>query len=818
MGSGSRDVRYGLRMLGRNKGFTAVAILALALGIGPNVAIFSIIWATFLAPLQYPDANQLVVVWNHYKGERNGTRAEDYAAWAAESHSFQRLDFQSWNALHLTNPDHSQDETSGLLTTPGFYTKDFRLQMAMGRDFLPDEGTPGKDHLTILTHRLWSTRFNADPDIIGKPILINDEAYTVVGVLPAGPMDKVEGTQFIVPYIAKPGVQSNEYGNVFGRLKPGVTLQQAQAELAVIDKRLAPERGGGGASDAASWSVSVEQLKNDWLDPKLMRNLWLLLAAVGLVLLIACANVANLLLARGSARQQELALRSAMGATRRQVFTQLLTESVTLAVLGGSIGVALGYGIMKLAMAILPLTKQVAEAVVGINLPVLAFAVGATLVGGVLAGCAPAWQASRVNLSDTLKQGSRSISGRSRTRTQAVLVTVEFALALTLLAGAGLALHSFWNLSRIDLGVTTDHVLFGGLQQKSATHGGKPAIPPPQEIVAHERQMLEKLQAVPGVQAATLTTGIPLEGYDTFPFAIAGQPVDAKKPPVADLQALTPSFFATFGVRLVRGRLLEDSDTMGSPSAVVVNEAFVRRYLEHADPLTTRVMIGIPQPGQNQLGAPVAFQIVGVFHDIHNNDRLSGEAQPQMFVSLWQVPWPFVGMAVRTRVDPGAVTGGVRSALAAADPNLALVHVETMRQVVEDQMTGDRFGMVLFAGFAGVALLLAALGIYGVMSFAVAQRTHEIGLRMALGAQKNEVVGMIVRGGMKMALPGMAIGLAGVFVLGRLMHSTLYGVGAVDYVSTALVAALLFGVGVFASWVPAMRSADVDPMVALREE
>ena len=280
---------------------------------------------------------------------------------------------------------------------------------------------------------------------------------------------------------------SNEYGNVFGRLKPGVTLAQAQAELAVIDKRLAPERGGGGAADAASWSVSVEQLKNDWLDPKLMRNLWLLLAAVGLVLLIACANVANLLLARGSARQQELALRSAMGATRKQVFAQLLTESLTLAVLGGGIGVALGWAIMKLAMAILPLTKQVAEAVVGINLPVLGFAVGATLVGGVLFGCAPALQAARVSLSDTLKQGSRAISGRSRTRTQAVLVTVEFALALTLLAGAGLALHSFWNLSRIDLGVTTDRVLTAGLRQKSTTHSGKLVVPPPQEVVAHER-------------------------------------------------------------------------------------------------------------------------------------------------------------------------------------------------------------------------------------------------------------------------------------------------------------------------------------------
>jgi putative ABC transport system permease protein len=361
-------------------------------------------------------------------------------------------------------------------------------------------------------------------------------------------------------------------------------------------------------------------------------------------------------------------------------------------------------------------------------------------------------------------------------------------------------------------------VLIGFLQPKSTTRQGQQTFPPPEQILANERQMVEKLRGVPGVVDVALTTGIPLQGAGSFPFAIAGQPVDPKQQPVADLEALTPGFFHTFGVRLVKGRFLNDSDTMGSPMSVVVNESFVRRYLEHTDPLTTRLMLGMPQPGQNKLGSPVAFQIVGVFHDIHNNEKLAGAAQPQMFVSLGQIPWPFVGLAVRTAVDPGAVTSSIRSTLAQVAPNVALMHVQTMREVVDDQMTGDRFGMVLFAGFAGVALLLAALGIYGVMSFAVAQRTHEIGLRMALGAQKNEVVGMIVRGGMRMAVPGMAIGLAGVFVLGRLMHSTLYGVGAVDYASTVLVAAVLFGVGVFASWIPALRSARVDPMVALREE
>jgi putative ABC transport system permease protein len=816
--NGWRDVRFGLRMLNRNKGFAAVAILALALGIGPNVAIFSIIWATFLAPLPYPNANQLVVVWSHFKGERNGTPADDYARWAAQSQSFQHLDMQSWNPLHLTNADHTQDETRGLRMTPGFLTKDIGDRIAMGRDFSPDEGTPGKDHEVILTHRLWETRYHADAGILGKNILIDDAPYTVVGVLEAGPADRIPGTQFMIPFRPQPGVHSEEYGNVFGRLKPGVTLAQAQAEMTLVDKRLAPTRNEGGG-DAKSWSVSVEQLKNDWLDRKLQRNLWLLLAAVGLVLLIACANVANLLLARGAARQQELALRSAMGATRGEVFAQLLTESLTLATIGGAIGIAMGWSIMKLAMAILPLEKQTAEAVVGLNGPVLAFAVGATLVAGIVFGCAPAWQAADLNLAETLKQGGRSISGRGRSGTQGVLVTAEFALALTLLAGAGMALHSFWNLSRIDLGIRTDNVVTGFLTPQSATRQKQAtAVPPPEQILATQRQLLEKLRAVPAVQDAALSTGMPLSGSGSFPFAIEGQPADPKHPPTADFEAATPSFFETFGVHLVRGRFLSESDTASGPPAIVVNESFVRRYLANASPLNTRLMVSVPLPGQTQPGPARAFQIVGVYHDIMNNDHLTGGAQPQMYLSLEQFPWPYVGVAVRTSVDPASVMPGVRSAVAAGAPGFTLEFVTTIREILSDQTTGDRFGMVLFGGFAGVALVLAALGIYGVMSFTVAQRTHEIGLRMALGAQKSEVVALIVRSGIRLALPGMAIGLAGVFVLGRLMHSTLYGVGAMDYASTALVAVVLFAVALLACWIPARRSAQVDPMVALRDE
>jgi putative ABC transport system permease protein len=813
-----RNVRFALRQLRRSPGFAITAILALALGIGPNVAIFSIIWATFLAPLPYPNADRIVVVWTHHKGERDATRADDYAQYAAQAQSFQRLDFESWNVLHLTNADHSQDETGGLPVSPAFQTMTMGVPMAMGRDFLPDEGVPGKDHLVTLSHWLWQTRYNSDPNILGKSILIQDEPYTVIGVDKAGPNEQGGGVEFKVPLALPPGVHSEHFGNVVGRLKPGVSIAQAQAELSVIDSRLAAQRNGG--KDANLWSISVEPLKNDWLDHKLERNLWLLLAAVGLVLLIACSNVANLLLARGTSRRQELAVRSALGATRGQIFVQLLTESLTLALVGGAIGIAMGWGIMKVAMALLPdLAKQTSEAVVEMNLPVLFFAIGVTLLAGVLFGCAPGWQASRLNLSETLKMGSRAVGGRGRTTTQSVLVTVEVALALILLAGAGMALHSFWNLSHIDVGFTVDRVITGQLRSRvTAPQGGKPTQLPPEQIVVQQHQLLDRMRAVPGVEDAGFTTSVPMHGYGMSQFAVAGHSYDKTHPPEADFEAVTPSFFSTLEVRLVRGRFLGEQDTLGTPLAIMVNETFVRRFLGNLDPLTQRLLMPRITAGNINRSQQVPYQVVGVFHDILDDEHLTGKAQPEMYISLWQAAWPYVGFAVRTSVDPVAVNGGLRSAITTSAPGTSIAELEMMQQLVDSKRTGDRFGMVLFSGFAAVALLLAAVGIYGVMAFAVAQRSHEIGVRMALGAARSEVVLLVVRGGMRLALIGIAIGLAGAYGLGRLMRTTLYGVESADLGSLAAVAALLLLVAAVACWLPARRSAAIDPMKALRNE
>jgi putative ABC transport system permease protein len=692
---------------------------------------------------------------------------------------------------------------------PGFFSKTLREGMAMGRDFLPEEGTLGNDHVVIITHRLWAERFHSDPNILGKQIPIEGQPYTVAGVRVAGSADR-SSAAFDVPLVLSPGGHDPRVGNIFGRLKPGVTLAQAEAELSVIDQRLAATRGGDLPKN--SWTVSVEPLKNDWLDKKLERNLWLLLDAVSFVLLIACVNVANLLLAKGTSRQREIAVRAAIGASRRQVFAQLLTESLTLAIMGGAIGVGLGWCLLKIVIAILPgLFAQESEAIIEMNLPVLCFAAGVTLVAGVLFGCIPAWRAGRLNLTETLNQGSRSLMGGRRGRTQALLVAAEFALAITLLAGAGMAIHSFWKLSSIDIGVRTDHLLISGLYTRTNEH------PSSEQIDTEARQLLEKLRTLPGVENAALSTNLPLYGGGSFPFSIAGQPVSAANQPVADFESVTPSYFGTFGVHLVKGRFLNDNYVAGSAPVVVVSESFVQRYLPGVGPLTQRLLV--PQIVANQkLGPPIERQIVGVFRDVRNGEHLTDNIRPEMFVSFWQNPRRNVGLAVRTALDPDLVAKSVRGAVIAAEPTRLLSRIDTMDHRVNDELMGDRFGMTLFGAFAALALLLAALGIYGVMAFAVAQRRHEIGLRMALGAQQHQVARLILVDGMKLSLTGIATGLAGVYGLGRLMRTTLYGIQTVDLKSFAAVAALLLAAAMIASYLPARRAAKVDPMVALRYE
>jgi len=594
-----------------------------------------------------------------------------------------------------------------------------------------------------------------------------------------------------------------------GRMKPGVTLQQANADMDAVTRHIAEVY----PVSNKNWGASVERLQNNFTSKDTIKDLWLLLGAVGFVLLIACVNVANLLLARGTARQREVAVRASLGATRWQLFSQFLTESLALATIGGALGVALAWVLLKVITVLLPPFSIPSEADVSLNIPVLLFTVAATLLASVLCGCAPAWQTGRWNLSDTLKEGGRSAGTAGKHGLRRALVVVEFAMALTLLAGAGLVIHSFWKLTRVDLGFRRDHILTFNL----ATPIDRFAHP--EQITAFYRQLLEKINALPGIVSTTVSTGMPIAGTNFgMPFSIAGQPVgDPSSRPGAGFTMVTPEYFRTFGINISMGRAFTEQDAAGGVPVAIVNETFVKKYLAKVDPLKQRLSVEQLIPGATRLGPAIEWQIVGVYHDVHNGG-VRGDGFPEINVPFWQSPWPQAGIEVRTAGDPASVTKSIAAAVQSVDPDLPLDQVKTMDQLVDESLAGDRFATILFAAFAGVALLLAAIGIYGVMSFAVAQRTHEIGLRMALGAGPSQVLRLVLREGMMLALIGLVVGLGGTYFVGRVMKSILYQVTVIDPAAVSAVTAVLLLSALLACYIPARRATQVDPMVALREE
>ncbi len=802
-----KNLHHAGRLLYKSPGFTLVAIATLALGIGATSAIYTVLYAALLAPMPYPNSDQLVMVWSKPGDGRNSVSARDFLDWKDQSTVFQDLNAFTGTTLNLATAQHPE-QIDGQVTTPGFY-KMMGVGFELGRDFLPEEGQPGKEHVVILAHRLWE-RLGSRPDIIGQPIRMNGEPYTVVGVMAAGPTDRLR-TQLVVPLALKPEQinRSFHWLLIMGRMKRGVTLAQAQADMDLVARRIAQDH----PDTNKTWGARVEQLKNDFLPKQTSSTLWLLMGSVGFVLLIACVNVANLLLAKSTVRRKEVAVRSSLGATRGQLFAQFLTESLVLATLGGIAGISLGVALVKVLMAIMPPFTLPSEADVKLSLPVLLFSLLATLLAAVLFGCAPALQASGVDPNEALKEGGRTGAGLGRHGFRRTLVVMEFALALTLLGGAGLAIHSFWNLSRIDLGISTDHILAFNLPVPDGR------LKRPEEIVAFYRQLLEKLRAAPGIVQAEAATGAPLRGTDNgMAFTIVGQPpVEHSARPDVAFQAVTPGYFQTFGIRVINGRSLSDQDTASSVRVAMVNENFARRYLAGKDPLGQRVAIDQLIPGVPGVGPAVVWQIVGVFHNVRSFGPRE-EDYPEMDVPFAQSPWPQTHMAVRTTGDPGAMSKSIAAVVNSMDPDLALADVKTMDQIAEENLSSDRFASVLYGSFAGVALLLASVGIYGVMAFAVAQRTHEIGLRMALGAGREQVLRLILTEGMFLAAGGLGLGLIGACFVGRAMQSMLFGVGTVDLSVFALAATAMLASAVLACYLPARRAAKVDPMVALRYE
>ena len=803
----SQNLRYALRQLRKSPGFTITALLTLALGIGANTAIFTVVYSTLLAPLPYPQPDQLVIVWSKVQTFHNGVSAGDFDDWRNQSTAFSALNAWTGGSFNLATKD-KPEFVQGQKTTPGMYQME-GIKFQLGRDFLPEEGKLGKEHVVVLMNKLWK-KLGSDPNIVGKSIRVDGEPYTVVGVLAPGLADRLD-PNLVVPLAFKPEQLNHDFHwlLVMGRLKPGVTIKQAQLNMDQVTANITkayPKSNVG-------WNSFVEPLKNDFMSADRIHTLWYLLGAVGFVLLIACVNVANLLLTKGSGRHKEIAVRISLGAARKDIFAQFLIENILLALMGGVLGIGVGYLSLMALQAVMPPGTLSSEAELTLNFPVLLFSFIASGLAGVLFGCAPAWYAMQVDPSEALKEGSRSGTSSGRRQLRRVLVIGEFALALTLLTGAGLAIHSFWNLTQVDLGVSTTHIQTFFLPVPDA----RPKDPP--QIAAYYKQMLDRIKAVPGVQDASVSTGLPLEGAGFgMPFTIAGaaEISDPSQRPGAAFGMVTPDYFKTFDIHMTRGRSFTDQDKIGSVRVAVVSENFVQKYFKDKDPLQQRILVEELIPGVTKLGAAVPWQIVGVFHDVRGDGLREG--RPEIEIPFWQIPWPTANFGIRTSGDPALMSRSIEAAIHGVDPDISIAEPHTMDEIKSLVMAGDRFTMYLFASFAVVALLLAAVGIYGVMAFTVSQREHEIGLRMALGASRSNVVKLILSEGAVLSLIGLGLGAIGAYFVGKAMQSGLYGIGSLDPTAIAAVSSVLFAAALLASYIPASRAASIDPMEALRGE
>jgi len=802
-----KDLRLAIRRLRQKPGFTVVILLTLALGIGANAAMFTMDYASMIAPIPYPEPDQLAVIWSTIHGAKAPTSPGDFLDWRRGNTTFQQIDAWASTSVNLSTQDQPEF-FNGWKTTPGmFRTRGVRFML--GRDFVEEEGEVGREHVICLSYKLWK-RLGSDPNIVGKMLRLNGEPYTVVGVWAEDtPESRNPFAWFNTPLAFKPEEINHDERTVriVGRLKAGVTLAQAQADM----DRVAALQAKTYSTDEG-WGVSVEHLKNDFFPKEQQRVYWLLLGAVGFVLLIACVNIANLLLANGIRAQKEIAMRVALGASRGRVFTQHLIEGMVLALAGGLLGMGIGYLMLRATMAVMPQEDFPAEADLRLNLSIVLVMLAVTTVAGLLFASIPAWYASRTSPGETLKDGGRAGTGTGRHRLRRALVVAEFALALPLLAGAGLALHSFWNLRRVDLGVRTDHVLTFALRVPDNRSKD------PDQIRAYYRQILDRIKTVPGVANAAVTTGIPIQGGLGRRFTIAGKPAstDPSQRFFAIFHAVTPEYFQTFGIQVLRGRAISDQDNASAVKVALISQNLADKYLKGSDPLQERLVIQQFIPGVRKPGPPAEWEIIGVFRNVRLD--FGREDFPEIVLPFAQSPWPSSSFGVLTSGNPGTMTPSIAAAVHSVDSDIALAEPHTIEQVRSELMVNDNFMALLFGSFAGIGLLMAGVGIYGVMAFSVAQRSHEIAVRMALGSERDRVIRLVVREGMLLAGIGLMLGFIGAYFVGRGMQNLFFGVRALDLAAFVAVAALVMLTAFVACFLPAYRAASLNPIQALRTE
>jgi len=800
------DVRYGLRMLRKNPAFAATAILTLALGIGANTAIFSVVNTVLIRPLPYKDADRLVTVWGYNRArgfDTDQVSPLDFADWRSQNHVFAGMAASTDTQYTLTGEGEPE-----LITAYSFSADYFHVlgtAPLLGRTFLPEEEEPGKNHVAVLSYSLWQKRFGGDRDLVGRDILLDGAPYTVVGVMPPA-FQYPSFTELWTPLtMSSEAAQDRAYRylRVMARLKPRVTIQQAQMEMNTIAARLAREFPKTNKDEDATTLISLRETISGDIRPALL----VLLCAVGFVLLIACANVANLLLARATGRQKEVAVRSALGAGRWRLVRQFLSESMLLGIAGGALGLALASWSTRALLTMFPPT------VFNISIPhleripidgwVLGFALAVSVVTSVVFGLAPALHAS-ANASEPLKESGRGLAGGAKgRRLRSTLVVAEVAMSLILLTAAGLNLQSFVHLVGSNLGFNPDHVLTMRVLPPHHKYTSDA------QLIAFSRQALSGIRSLPSVEAAGTVTFLPLSGWwGVRGVSLQGQSVPEDQRPVAPWSSVTPDYFRAMEIPLIKGRFFEERDDDRAPAVAIISESLAKRLVANGDLLGKWLDIG---------GLKKPAEVVGVVGDVQQLGPTS-QTITEIYLPFSQVTPPILCFAIRTTEDPSRIAKAAQQAIWAADKGQAVGFVMSMGQLASEAVAPQRILMLVLGLFGGMALVMAVIGIYGVIANSVAQRTNEIGIRMALGACSGEVLKLVMVQGLALVLLGVALGLAGIWGVMRLISSLLYGVRPTDPVTILGAACLLAGSAVLACYIPARRASRVDPMVALRYE
>ena len=809
-----QDLRYAIRILLKNPGFTAVAVLTLAIGIGANTAIFSVVHAVLLRPLPIEEPDRVVHVWESWRGEGTAPVAwPKFVAWREQSRSFESIAGCNWgDGFSLTGAD-KPEIIAGRTISPGFFSV-LKIQPITGRTFVPDDAKAGAPPVTIIGHDLWRNRFSSDPNIVGRIIQLSHKTYTVVGVLPAE-FRMANKAQVFVPKIEEGELLTEREDHsyqVVARLKPGATLRQAEAELNTSAARLADDH----PNTDKNWQVKLVPLREQTAGG-LQSTLWTLFGAVAFVLLIACANVANLLLARSAVRRKEIAIRAALGAARWRVIRQLVTESLVLAALGGALAVLLAHGLITVVQITRPDLEAVNAWHVSMLTPlrldysVLGFAMLLSLVAGVLFGLAPALAASRISLEETLKESARGTSqGPGHSSFRRFLIVAEVALALMLLTGAGLMLRSFWKLAQVKPGFDAANVLTVPIHPPQAKYSDR------NRRIQFFNDLCERLRKLPGVEEVGGNVYLPLAGGNSqLSTKVHGRPPLPEGQNSPNYRVVTPNYFRSMGIPLLQGRDFTERDTTNSTLAVIVNEAFARSVFPNENPLGQRLGIG---DGWWRDGDHLPREIVGVVANVRDGS-LDNAPAPELFIPHSQSLWDFgLNLVLRTQVKPETLVRPVRETIWAMDKDQAIGDIKTMERVIAESVAPQKFNAGLLSGFAVLALLLAAIGIYGVLAYSVSQRTRELGLRMALGAQWSDILRLVIRQGTALAIIGIAFGLGGAFALTRVMRALLFEVEPGDPLTFVTVSLLLLAAALLACWLPARRAARVHPMAALRYE